>query len=179
MAEIFGHHQFAGQLGGRHASQRFTDFCDVPRVATRVCDHVDFRPIERAGDEVEAVVCVGGGRGIDHAPRTQSHCRGANAEHRPRSLAKNERSDIGDAQIVLCEQRVYAFENTGAGLGVAETPLRRSEFALRPEAGLHARRCGIDQQQSGVLGKQLAETGHQGLHQAPPRHGFQACRIGH
>jgi len=99
VTEMFGHHQFAAKLGGRHALQRSANAGHVPGVAAGVGDHVDLGAVQRPRDEVETLIAVGGGGRVDHAPGAQGHGGGADAEDGARTFAKHEGVHVGDAPV--------------------------------------------------------------------------------
>jgi len=98
MAEALGHDAFAGQFGGGHATQRFTEALDVPRITAGVGDDVDLGFGEGVGGERQALVGVGGS-GVEHAPSAQGDRRGADAEDGAGAFAENIGVEIGDSEV--------------------------------------------------------------------------------
>src|SRR5262245_40203007 len=108
---------------------------------------------------------------MEDAPGTQRHRDGPDPEHRPRTLAEDERRYVPEFDA----QFFYAFKNRDARLVVTRLPSGRCIGAK--QADLDFRGCRIDEE-SGKMSADLTEAWHLRRDETPALPSLQAHRIG-
>ena len=79
------------QFASREPSQTPAQLIVMPRFAPRIYNHARLGPPKRVRHEGETRVGENRPR-LQHAPRPNCHCHGADSEHRARTFAKDKRA---------------------------------------------------------------------------------------